>query len=671
MQEATRELYWNIPSHWFMYVLFVGVIACFAIFFYRRYRLWKLGAPVDLSDQRARRFFGAFKEVFSQKRVVRKRSSGIMHLFIFWGMLFCLVATTLVALQDHLGIPILYGEFYLYFISLAIDLAGLVCIIGVVFALARRIAKTNEHLETNTVDIVWLVLLLLILLSGFATEGLRIVGTNDPWALWSPIGYLCALAFSGMDAQALSLTHQIIWWSHLVLAFSFLAFFTYSKMAHVLFIPGNYYYRSLEPKGTLEPIDFEDEELETMGVRTLEEYTWKDLLDAQACIKCGRCQENCPAYLSGKELSPMHLIQNMATQNQIRGKILLGTSEEERTEEQTALLEEGVVGTVISEDALWQCTTCRSCSEECPARVVHPEKDIKARTYQVCMESAFPPEAQQTFRNLETNGNPWGIGWQKRIDWTADLDVPTIEENPDAEYLYWPGCSGAYDARSRKVATAFVKLMQAAGVDFAILGNAEKCCGDSARRLGNEYLYYMLAQENIETLNNVGVKKIVTQCPHCLQALSVDYPQMGGNYEVIHHSQLLVQLLAEGKLKAGSSELSCVTYHDSCYLGRYHGVYDAPRNVLSQGAGVSVREMTRNESKSFCCGAGGGHMWLEEPAGKRINHMRAEQALETKADALVTACPFCLTMLSDGVAFHDSEMPVKDLAEILYESCER
>ncbi|WP_251197698.1 heterodisulfide reductase-related iron-sulfur binding cluster [Anaerotardibacter muris] len=668
MQEATRELYWNIPSHWFMYVLFVGVVVCFAIFFYRRYRLWKLGAPEELSDHKSERFFGAFKEVFTQKRVVRKKSSGIMHLFIFWGMLFLLVATTLVALQDHFGIPILYGDFYLYFISLGIDLAGLVCIVGVIIALVRRAAKINSNLETNTADIVWLALLLVILLSGFATEGLRIVGTNDPWAIWSPVGYVFALMFSGMSPEALSLTHQIIWWGHLVLAFAFLAFFTYSKMAHVLFIPGNYYYRSLKPAGTLEPIDFEDEELETMGVRTLEEYTWKDLLDAQACIKCGRCQENCPAYLSGKELSPMRFIQNMAAQNLERGKILLKVPEDARTEEQQTLLEEGVVGTVISEEALWQCTTCRSCSEECPARVVHPEKDIKARTYQVCMESAFPPEAQQTFRNLETNGNPWGIGWQKRTEWTKDLDVPTIEENPNAEYLYWPGCSGAYDARSRKVSTAFVQLMKQAGVDFAILGNAEKCCGDSARRLGNEYVYYMLAQENIETLKQAGVKKIVTQCPHCLQALSVDYPQMGGNFEVLHHSELLAQLIAEGKLKAGSCEYAQVTYHDSCYLGRYHGQYDAPRNVLKQGAGAQLVEMERNESKSFCCGAGGGHMWLEEPQGTKINDMRAEQALQTKADALVTACPFCLTMLTDGVAAHDSQMPVKDLAEVLAEA---
>ena len=284
------------------------------------------------------------------------------------------------------------------------------------------------------------------------------------------------------------------------------------------------------------------------------------------------------------------------------------------------------------------------------------------------MESAFPNEAQQAFRNMETNGNPWGIGWQKRADWTKDLDVPTLEENPDAEYVYWPGCSGAFDARSRKVATAFVSLLKETGVNFAIIGNAEKCCGDSARRLGNEYVYYLLASENIETLNSYGVKKIVTQCPHCMHALSVDYPQMGGNYEVIHHSQLLADLVSQGKLHPSKCDFDTVTYHDSCYLGRYHDIFEQPRDVL-KSTGAQIVEMNRNHSRSFCCGAGGGHMWLEEKEGSRINNMRAQQALDTKAEALVTACPFCLTMLSDGVAAQDKQIPVKDMAEILLDCC--
>lgn len=720
METPTRELYWNISGYWIMYLLFLVVVACFVFFFYRRYRLWKLGTPKELQGSVKERLLGAVADVFMQRRVVREKGPGIMHLAIFWGMLFCILATTFVALQADFGLQILYGDFYLYFISLAVDLAGFVCIIGVIIALVRRLGKFNKNLENEPADVLMLVLLLVILVTGFVTEGLRIVGTNDPWAYWSPIGYVFSLMFENLDEGALSLAHQITWWAHMGLAFAFLATFTYTKMVHALFIPGNAYFRSLEAKGTLEPIDFEDEDLETMGVRCLEEFTWKDIYDTQACIRCGRCQANCPAFLSEKELSPKNLIQNMRVSSEKRGSILLNTvsqeeldelkeweetqaasaklnessskeetkednspSEDERkkyaqikkrakkpvrTEEQEEILDRPVVGEVISEDALWQCTTCRSCAEQCPARIDQPEKILKLRTYQVSMESAFPSEAQQAFRNMETNGNPWGIGWQKRADWTKDLDVPTLEENPDAEYVYWPGCSGAFDARSRKVATAFVSLLKEAGVNFAIIGNAEKCCGDSARRLGNEYVYYLLASENIETLNSYGVKKIVTQCPHCMHALSVDYPQMGGNYEVIHHSQLLADLVSQGKLHPSKCDFDTVTYHDSCYLGRYHDIFEQPRDVL-KSTGTQIVEMNRNHSRSFCCGAGGGHMWLEEKEGSRINNMRAQQALDTKAEALVTACPFCLTMLSDGIAAQDKQIPVKDMAEILLDCC--
>lgn len=720
METPTRELYWNISGYWIMYLLFLAVVACFVFFFYRRYRLWKLGTPKELQGSVKERLLGAVADVFTQRRVVREKGPGIMHLAIFWGMLFCILATTFVALQADFGLQILYGDFYLYFISLAVDLAGFVCIIGVVIALVRRLGKFNKNLENEPADVLMLVLLLVILVTGFVTEGLRIVGTNDPWAYWSPIGYVFSLMFENLDEGALSLAHQITWWAHMGLAFAFLATFTYTKMVHALFIPGNAYFRSLEAKGTLEPVDFEDEDLETMGVRCLEEFTWKDIYDTQACIRCGRCQANCPASLSEKELSPKNLIQNMRASSEKRGSILLNTvsqeeldelkeweetqtasdklnessleektkedkspSEDERkkyaqikkrakkpvrTEEQEEMLDQPVVGEVISEDALWQCTTCRSCAEQCPARIDQPEKILKLRTYQVSMESAFPSEAQQAFRNMETNGNPWGIGWQKRADWAKDLDVPTLEENPDAEYVYWPGCSGAFDARSRKVATAFVFLLKEAGVNFAIIGNAEKCCGDSARRLGNEYVYYLLASENIETLNSYGVKKIVTQCPHCMHALSVDYPQMGGNYEVIHHSQLLADLVSHGKLHPSKCDFDTVTYHDSCYLGRYHDIFEQPRDVL-KSTGAQIVEMNRNHSRSFCCGAGGGHMWLEEKEGSRINNMRAQQALDTKAEALVTACPFCLTMLSDGIAAQDKQIPVKDMAEILLDCC--
>ncbi|MFR5000440.1 MAG: (Fe-S)-binding protein, partial [Slackia sp.] len=327
-----------------------------------------------------------------------------------------------------------------------------------------------------------------------------------------------------------------------------------------------------------------------------------------------------------------------------------------------------LVGSALSEAALWSCTTCGACQEQCPAMIEIPSKIVKMRTYQVSMESAFPGEAQQAFRALETNGNPWGLGWRTRKNWTEGLDVPTIAENPEAEYLYWPGCSGAFDARNRKVSVALVKLLKEAGVDFAILGNEEKCCGEAARRMGNEYVYFMLASENIATMNSYGVKKIVTQCPHCFTSLSVDYPQLGGNYEVIHHTELLKRLVDGGRLpQAAGAAPRRVAYHDSCYLGRYNGIYDAPRALL-HAAGDEVVEMQRSHAESFCCGAGGGRMWLEENEGARINAARAEQALATGAEEVCTACPFCLTMLSDGIAAQSDRVAVRDVAEILAEA---
>ena len=329
-----------------------------------------------------------------------------------------------------------------------------------------------------------------------------------------------------------------------------------------------------------------------------------------------------------------------------------------------AIVDRPLVGAVIAPETLWACTTCGACMEACPAFVEHVPKVVKMRTYQVSMESAFPPEAQATFRNLENNGNPWGLGWQTRAKWAEGLDVPTIAEAPDAEYLYWPGCSGAFDARNRKVSAALVSLLAEAGVSFAILGNEEKCCGDAARRMGNEFVYFMLASENIATLQAYGVKKIIVQCPHCYQALARDYPQLGGHFEVIHHSELLARLVEEGRLVRSPEALGRVCFHDSCYLGRYQDVYEAPRAVV-RAAGGSVVEMERNRRASFCCGAGGGRMWLDESAGARINEARCAQALDTDPDLLATSCPFCLTMLADGMVSADSDVPVRDIAELL------
>lgn len=672
----TRELFWNISGQWVMYPLFLAVVAFFILFYVRRVKLWRIGRPDDRSGHVGLRLRGALRDAVLQVRVLREKKGGIIHLAMYAGMIVLLLATALTAADADLGTSFVQGGLYLYFFSLAVDVAGLLFCIGMAAALIRRAMRKNKGLDTSVSDIVILIALLAIGISGFCVEGLRIVGTDDPWRFWSPVGNAFAALFAGLDAEQISAAHRILWWSHLVLAFVVLGAWTYTKLVHVLLVPAGVYFRTLDHKATLPYIDLEDEELDSMGVGSIDEFTWKDLFDAEACIQCGRCVNNCPANMTGKELSPKGVVQGLRAQLEEHGPSIAaarkaagrGDGREEGQATASGALERiAPVGSVLSENALWDCTTCGACQEQCPAMIEIPSKIVKMRTYQVSMESAFPSEAQQSFRALENNGNPWGLGWQTRANWAEGLDVPTLAENPDAEYVFWPGCSGAFDARNRKVSIALVKLLKAARVDFAIIGNEEKCCGDAARRMGNEYVYYMLASENIATLDSYGVKKIITQCPHCFTSLSVDYPQLGGRYEVIHHADLLERLVAEGRLPIANGASKRVTYHDSCYLGRYNGIYEEPRSLL-RAAGCDVVEMEKAFSESFCCGAGGGRMWLEEKEGVRINFERARQALETDPDEVCTACPFCLTMLSDGVAAKDAAVPVRDIAEILADS---
>lgn len=672
----TRELFWNISGQWVMYPLFLAVVAFFVLFYVRRVKLWRIGRPDDRSGHVGLRLRGALRDAVLQVRVLREKKGGIIHLAMYAGMIVLLLATALTAADADLGTSFVQGGLYLYFFSLAVDVAGLLFCIGMAAALIRRAMRKNKGLDTSVSDIVILIALLAIGISGFCVEGLRIVGTDDPWRFWSPVGNAFAALFAGLDAEQISAAHRILWWSHLVLAFVVLGAWTYTKLVHVLLVPAGVYFRTLDHKATLPYIDLEDEELDSMGVGSIDEFTWKDLFDAEACIQCGRCVNNCPANMTGKELSPKRVVQGLRAQLEEHGPSIAAARkaagrgdgrEEERATASGAPERIAPVGSVLSENALWDCRTCGACQEQCPAMIEVPSKIVKMRTYQVSMESAFPSEAQQSFRALENNGNPWGLGWQTRANWAEGLDVPTLAENPDAEYVFWPGCSGAFDARNRKVSIALVKLLKAARVDFAIIGNEEKCCGDAARRMGNEYVYYMLASENIATLDSYGVKKIITQCPHCFTSLSVDYPQLGGRYEVIHHADLLERLVAEGRLPIASGVSKRVTYHDSCYLGRYNGIYEEPRSLL-RAAGCDVVEMGKAFSESFCCGAGGGRMWLEEKEGVRINFERARQALETDPDEVCTACPFCLTMLSDGVAAKDAAVPVRDIAEILADS---
>ena len=683
---ATREIFWNIASdipsmRMMMYALMVGAFAIMFYGFYKRYQVWKLGAPENRMDHFALRLKNFFTYGIAQKKVLREFYPGFMHAAILWGFIIFAATTAAITVQEDLFLNIFHGSLYLL-LTLLSDIFGLLVLIGIVMALYRRYVIKPERLDSAMDDLLSLLLIFVIVASGLKMEGLRIAalniaGTPDQWAAWSPIGLAFSYLFGGFSLAFLKLFHKVTWILHMLAAFGFIAYLPYSKLSHIVTTSLNQFFATLEPYGKLSSINFEDESIEQFGVAKLEDFTWKQLFDSEACIRCGRCQDNCPAWLTQKPLSPKKLVLDIKGHmaEKAPALIALKCKQEEQSAEVAATAGAGaetvesrnLIGDVIEEDAIWACTTCRSCSEQCPAMVEHVPKIVDMRRNLVLMESSFPAEVQATFRNMENNSNPWGIGWDTRADWAKDLGVKTVAEEPNADIIFWPGCAGSFDDRNKKVSTAMVKIMQAAGVNFAILGTEEQCCGDSARRIGNEYLFQTLAQGNIEIWKNHGIKKIVTTCPHCFNTFKNEYPEFGSEVEIIHHTEFIANLLIDGKLKLSGEVKQKITYHDSCYLGRYNGIYDQPRMIMRSVPGLQVEEMKRSYEKSFCCGAGGGRMWMEENIGTRINEYRTDNALEIGVDMIATGCPFCLTMLEDGVKEKGKVEEVKtvDLAEIV------
>ncbi|AVX20604.1 Fe-S oxidoreductase [Carboxydocella sporoproducens DSM 16521] len=657
----SRQLGMYHEQYIVMWSLLVLTLIVFAKGIYERYKVWQVGQPEKRWQSEHASWKRFLSNSFGHLRLLRDKYPGIMHWLIFWGFVVFAIGTLSVMLEEDFKIPIYRGSYYLV-LSFLLDIFGAGAIVGLLMALWRRYVIRPPRLDSNPDDGVTLLLILGIIVTGFILEGLRISFTKDPWAGWTPVGFMLAKSFSQMAETAQRNLHQVIWWIHLLLTFGFIAYIPHSKLFHIITGSLNQYLAKDKAAQALVPLNLEDENIEQFGIAEIQQFTWKQLMDGDACIRCGRCQDNCPAHLTQKPLSPKKFTQDLKNHLYERVEKFRQTNEE--------IGGLALVPEVIEEDVVWSCTTCRSCEEQCPVFVEHVPKIVDLRRNLVMMESNFPSEAQLAFRGMENNGNPWNIGWKSRADWAQELSVPLLVEDSEVEYLYWPGCSGAFDNRNKKVAIAVVKLLQKAGVSFGILGTEEKCCGDSARRLGNEYLFQNLAQENIETMNGYGVRKIITSCPHCYNTIKNEYPHFGGNYQVYHHSEFLAQLLKEGRLKPQKKlDLQC-TYHDSCYLGRYNDIYTEPRAILDTITGLAVLEMERNREKGFCCGAGGGRMWLEEHIGKRINLERTEQALTTGANTIVTACPFCLTMLEDGTKMKNvnETIKTKDLAELLWES---
>jgi Fe-S oxidoreductase/nitrate reductase gamma subunit len=628
---------------------------------YRRSRLWTIGKKDNRSSNMGARIKSFLIEGIIHRRILQDLYPGTIHLFIFLGFMIPLIIITIT--QFMFTLPTLLARL----LSFCLDMVGLAALIFLFVAMYRRYVSRPSRLDNQPDDFISLALLILILLTGLTLEGLRLSVIGKDTQAWAPVGKAFAAFFNitGLATHTKSLLAMVLFRIHFFLVLGTIAYIPYSKLFHIISSSLNMIYRSLEPKGILSHMDLEDEEAESFGVSKIEEFTWKHLMDLDACTRCGRCQDHCPAYLTEKRLSPKKLITDLKDHFHIRGAQILEAKTKKKELKEIPLL----VGNAIEKDVLWACTTCRSCMEHCPIFIEHVDKIIDMRRHQVLMESKFPEELTQAFKGLETNSNPWGMGYNARADWAIEADVPILSEIEEREidYLFFVGCIRSYDDRNKKVALAMARILKHLGIKFAILGIEEGCCGDPARRVGNEYLYQILAQTNIETFNRYNIKKILTTCPHCYNTLKNEYPQLGFNCEVVHSAVFLEENLRNGNLKLEHSFAKRITYHDPCYLGRYSGIYEPPRQVLKSIPSLDIREMKRSRNDSLCCGAGGGWMWMDEKIGKRINIERLEDTLTTDPEWIATACPFCVTMFDDAIKDKNMEEKLKvwDIVELV------
>ena len=674
----TREIYWNIVFGPLVYLFAAAAIGVMSYGIYQRVRLWRLGGGELRTDNPVKRLWGVVDELVVHRRMLRDPYPGLMHLFIFYGFFAELIATSMIAVQEWTGIHYLKGNLYLGY-SLLSDGFGILGIVGITMALWRRLVMKPERMNSVLDDYLALWLLLLVFVQGFVVEGLRIAATelrdNPALAPWSPGGYAVALTLQGLSLETLRFLHRINWWFHAITAFVLLGYMGFGKFNHIWYGLLNMFCRNLEPSGKLNFIDIEatmeadPEAIETLGVEKIEGYTWKNLLDLDACTNCGRCQDVCPAYMSGVPLSPKKLIQDMKAHLSEAGPAALAENGE--AGERAPLFGEPGDEPAVLEEELWGCRTCGACQQECPVFIEHIPKMVDMRRYLVMMESKTSEDARQFLKSMDERLHPWVGAQHNREEWYEGLDVKVLSSGGKAEYLYWVGCTGSMIDRNIEVSRAMVKILSAAGVDFAILGAEEVCTGDPARRVGGEFTFQMCAKQNIETLNGYEVKKIITTCPHCFNTYKNEYPDFGGNYEVVHHTQLIAELIKSGKLKLRKS-LGSLTYHDPCYLGRHNGVYDAPREVLHQISDGGFTELARNRSRSLCCGAGGGYAWMDDEPQKRINHERLQDVKACGAETAAVSCPFCMQMFDDALKALDPDKNIRaaDIAELVAEAIE-
>ena len=654
------------------------LVLIFAIF--QRIKLWRVGKKDNRTAKLGGRITAFIRttitDILGHRRFLREPYAGTMHFLIFWGFVLLLFGSAVDFVTHTIHVE-LEGAVYLAF-SLLFDIGGIILFVGTVMAVVRRYILKPERLNTFFDDAVILSMIVATVFTGFIVEGLRQAATELPahfdWSVWSPGGFLFAEAFKGSSPDALLLAHRSLWWFHSALAIGTITYvgLSFSKLQHMFISPLNVFFRTLGPVAVPARIDMEH--AESLGVADSRDFTWKQLLDGDACTNCGRCQDRCPAYLSGKPLSPRKLTQDIRS-HWLRTARLPRIDPNAEAPADGAAVQPALIGDYVKEEEIWACTTCAACMETCPVYVEHVPKVIDMRRNLVLMQSKMPETAQLMLRNMDSRGHPWAGVQSLRLrgDWTAGQDVRVLGDGDTSEVLFWVGCTGALVDRNVAATLSLVKVMKAAGINFAVLGEAEGCCGDPARRAGYEISFDSTAAQNIEAFKAHGVKEIITACPHCYNTLKNEYPQYGANLKVVHYTELISDLLKRGRLKLTEELNSVLTYHDPCYLGRYNKIYSAPREVLQAIPHASIREMDRSHDQSFCCGGGGAHMWIEENVGRKINEIRIEDAAKTGADTVVATCPYCLQMLEEGIERKELKATLKarDLSELVEAALKR
>jgi Fe-S oxidoreductase/nitrate reductase gamma subunit len=673
----TRQIFFNVDHPWAVYVFMAALVGLMVYGLVHHIRLWGIGKPTPgMLSEVPQRFRNAMRLGLAQEKVRRDRYAGIMHWCIFSSIVVLTFVTLQVAIDADSPFKFLHGTYYLIF-SFYGDLFGVIGLIGVGMALNRRYfqdfhrIRWDERLEDHLI----ILGLGFVLITGFMVEAARIavseLSQHPDWAIWSFASYPIAKAMASLELPEASILsiHIWSWWVHIAAAFAWLALIVFTRLDHLFFAPVNAFFLRTDSPGRLAKIE-DIEQQEVFGVGYVQDFTWKQLFELDACVRCGRCTEVCPANISGQPLSPMHLIQDLKSHLATVGPDIQ-THQHQFGDPGREVSPVAMVGDVIKDETLWACRTCGACMQECPVMIEHVPTIVDMRRFLVMNEARIPATAQSALENLESRGHPWRGTALERTTWMEGLgEVPIFDGSQD--YLYWVGCSGSLVERNLPITKAVFRLLGESGASFGVLGQEETCNGDPARRLGNEYLFQILAQQLVETFKAKNVQRVITNCPHCFNTFKNEYPQFDGHFEVLHHTEFLSGALKSGKLKATHPVSASVTYHDSCYLGRLNGQYDAPRQIIEMVPGASLVEMQRNFSKGLCCGAGGGNMWQEEIGERRVNHVRSEEAVRTGASQVISNCPFCIQMFEDGVpAVHPEEegrMRPFDIAELLEES---